>query len=69
MTNMTESIQKRVIQRRKVSGQIPHRTDGNKEEKRIWKKGREDIGRHGVGVVRTSHTGKGGTGLGMVGRK
>lgn len=48
-----------------MSGQITHRTDGNKEEKRIWKKGRgktlEDMG---SGVVRTSRTGKGGLGVG-----
>lgn len=49
-----------MIQRRKVSGQIPHRTDGNKEEKGVWKRGREKtLEDMGSGVVRTSHTGKG----------
>lgn len=54
-----------MIQRRKVSGQIPYRTDGNKEEKGIWKRGRE---RHwktwGRGLSEHPIPEKGGLGVG-----
>lgn len=48
---------RREIQRRRAAGHTPHRTDGNKGK--YGEEVGEDIGRHGVGVVRTSHTGKG----------
>lgn len=56
-TKWQRVVRRRVIGRRRAAGHTEQMETEKKKE--YGKEVGEDIGRHGVGVVRTSHTGKG----------